>query len=154
MWRARAESRGHGLAVHCATTQNDKQIEGLQFLRSLSKKSGSWRLRLRRRNGCCPLLGRICRWRGCYVFEDCVILDQQMVWSARGMLERAKSAENKVVKLVVDGKQTAVANQYTVLTLSFLISNETISCPRSEWATVTEEDHFPRRTWWIQTQRI
>ena len=77
------------------------------------------------------------------VFEDYIISDTQVfvAWSTRGMLERAKSAENKVVKFVVDGKQKVAANQYTVLTLSFLISNEKISRPRSKRASVTEEVH-------------
>ena len=53
-----------------------------------------------------------------------------IVFTCRGMLERAKAAQRKLIKLVVDGKQKAVANQYTIVTLSFLVSSEKVSLSR------------------------
>ena len=40
-------------------------------------------------------------------------------WTSRGMVERARHGQNHCLKLVLDGKQKLLANQYTVVTLSF-----------------------------------
>ena len=47
-----------------------------------------------------------------------------VMWTCWGMILKRKGAQNKVVRLVVDGKQRIVANQCTIVTLSFLVSNE------------------------------
>ncbi|CAE7302405.1 unnamed protein product [Symbiodinium necroappetens] len=49
------------------------------------------------------------------------------MWTCAGMVQRGRGACNKVVKLVVDGKQQIVSNDYTILTLSFLVPSETVS---------------------------
>ena len=78
-----------------------------------------------------------------FVFKDYVISETQLfvAWSTPGMLERAKSAKNKVVKFVVDGKQKIVANDYTVVTLSFMISSEKVSRPTVRHRNLPEEAH-------------
>ena len=43
------------------------------------------------------------------------------------MIQCAKAARNKVVKLVVDGKQKKLTNDYAIVTLSFLVPSETVS---------------------------
>ena len=50
-----------------------------------------------------------------------------VMWTCPGMLRRACAAQGKVVKLAVDGKQKVLSNEYTVLTLSFLASNESLT---------------------------
>lgn len=47
-----------------------------------------------------------------------------VLWTWWGMILKGKGAQNKVVRLVVDGEQRIVANQCTIVTLSFLVSNE------------------------------
>ena len=39
----------------------------------------------------------------------------------------AQAARNKVVKLVVDGKQKVLTNDYAIVTVSFLVPSETVS---------------------------
>lgn len=47
-----------------------------------------------------------------------------IVFTCPGMLDRAKAAESKFIKLVVDGKQKVVTNDYTIITVSFLVPSE------------------------------
>ena len=42
------------------------------------------------------------------------------------MVARIFGAENKIVRLVVDGKQKVLANEYTIVTLGFLVSSESL----------------------------
>lgn len=53
-----------------------------------------------------------------------------IVWTCRGMLRRARGAQKKVVRLVVDGKQKILDNDYTVVTVGFLVSSEKIADTR------------------------
>ena len=57
------------------------------------------------------------------------------------MLKRAEAARNKVVKLAIDGKQKLVANNYTVLTLSFLVSSEHVTQTRDSRLRVSSRPH-------------
>ena len=50
-----------------------------------------------------------------------------MMFTCPGMLRRAAAAQGKVVKLAVDGKQKILSNEYIILTLSFLVSNDVLS---------------------------
>ena len=59
------------------------------------------------------------------------------IWTCPGMLSRAEAARNKVVKLAIDGKQKIVANNYSVLTLSFLVSSEHVTQTRDSRARVS-----------------
>ena len=47
-----------------------------------------------------------------------------IVFTCPGMIGRARAAVNKVVKLAVDGKQKLVSNEYTIVTVSFLVPNQ------------------------------
>ena len=49
------------------------------------------------------------------------------IWTCAGMIQRAQAARNKVVKLVVDGKQKVLTNDYAIVTLSFLVPSETVN---------------------------
>ena len=49
-----------------------------------------------------------------------------VIWTSSGMLQRATAAQNKLVKFVVDGKQKVLANEYAIMTLSFLVSSDQI----------------------------
>ena len=46
-------------------------------------------------------------------------------------IARARAAENKVVKLAVDGKQKVVSNDCTTLTVSFLVPSESVAQTRA-----------------------
>ena len=63
------------------------------------------------------------------VLRASVVSEHQVcvVWTCPGMLKRAKAAENKLVKLVIDGKQKILVNECAILTLSFLVSSDKIS---------------------------
>lgn len=47
-----------------------------------------------------------------------------IVFTCPGMIARGSGAANKAVKLAVDGKQKVVSNEYTIVTVSFLVPNE------------------------------
>ena len=53
-----------------------------------------------------------------------------VVFTCKGMIIRASGVQKKVVKLAVDGKQQVVANDYTILTLSFLVPNKMVALTR------------------------
>lgn len=72
------------------------------------------------------------RLRGCDAGHEMVIHHQLIVvgavieaervcivFTCPEMLDRAKAAENKFIKLVLDGKQKVVTNDYTIVTVSF-----------------------------------
>ena len=54
-----------------------------------------------------------------------------VVFTCPGMIARARAAENKVIKLAVDGKQKILSNEYTIVTLSFLVPSTAITLTRS-----------------------
>ena len=54
-----------------------------------------------------------------------------VIWTSRGMVERARHGQKHCLKLVVDGKQKLLVNQYSVVTLSFLVPNPSTS---ATWA--------------------
>ena len=68
------------------------------------------------------------------VLPQSLVRDDQVcvIWTCAGMLLKAQSGQKKVLKLVVDGKQSIVANSYTVVTLSFLVHGQTAS---KTWAS-------------------
>ena len=78
-----------------------------------------------------------------FVFPGYAISESQVFvpWSTAGMLKKATSVQHKVVKLVVDGKQNIVANQYSVVTLSFFKANENLSWPRGKPRNLSSEMH-------------
>ena len=53
-----------------------------------------------------------------------------VVFTCPGMVSRGSGATNKAVKLAVDGKQKVLSNDYTIVTLSFLVPNETVTATR------------------------
>ena len=53
-----------------------------------------------------------------------------IVFTCPGMIRRARAAVNKVVKLAVDGKQKLVSNDYTIVTVSFLVPSQTAKVTR------------------------
>ncbi|CAK9086653.1 unnamed protein product, partial [Durusdinium trenchii] len=63
------------------------------------------------------------------VLPSSVVSEDQVciLWTCPGMLKRAKAAQNKLVKLVIDGKQKILSNEYAILTLSFLVSSDKIA---------------------------
>ena len=64
-----------------------------------------------------------------------------VVFTCRGMVSRARAAQNKVIKLAVDGKQKIIANDYTILTLSFLVPSETVALTRQARRAVRSKAH-------------
>eukprot|EP00438_Fugacium_kawagutii_P009631 Skav214980 [mRNA] locus=scaffold508:78764:83263:- [translate_table: standard] len=66
------------------------------------------------------------------VLPDMVVKENEVViaWTCKGMLRRAKGAQQKVVKLIVDGKQKILANEYTVVTVGFVVSNQKVTQTR------------------------
>ncbi|CAJ1458910.1 unnamed protein product [Effrenium voratum] len=57
-----------------------------------------------------------------------------VMWTCPGMLRHAQALQEKVVKLAVDAKQKVVANEYGIVTLSFLVSS---AVPSKTWAGAT-----------------
>ncbi|CAJ1345601.1 unnamed protein product [Effrenium voratum] len=57
-----------------------------------------------------------------------------VMWTCPGMLRHAQALQEKVVKLSVDAKQKVVANEYGIVTLSFLVSS---AVPSKTWAGAT-----------------
>ncbi|CAE7236065.1 RPL15 [Symbiodinium sp. CCMP2592] len=49
-----------------------------------------------------------------------------VAWTCPGMLRRARAAQGKVIKLAIDGKQSILINDYTVVTVSFLVCSEQV----------------------------
>ncbi|CAE7471918.1 Usp36 [Symbiodinium sp. CCMP2592] len=49
-----------------------------------------------------------------------------VAWTCPGMLRRARAAQGKVIKLAIDGKQGILINDYTVVTVSFLVCSEQV----------------------------
>ena len=68
------------------------------------------------------------------ILPESIVREDQVciVWTCAGMLLKAQSGQNKILKLVVDGKQNVVANSYTVVTLAFLVHGQTAS---KTWAS-------------------
>lgn len=66
------------------------------------------------------------------VLPGAVVNDQRVcvAFTCPGMIRRACSAENKVIKLAVDGKQKILSNNYTIVTLSFLVPSRTVNLTR------------------------
>ena len=64
---------------------------------------------------------------GAHIGEDRVCI----LWTCRGVLERAKAGQGHLLKLVVDAKQKLVSNHYSVVTLSFLVPSSSM---RKTWA--------------------
>ncbi|CAE6960638.1 RPL15 [Symbiodinium sp. CCMP2592] len=79
------------------------------------------------------------------VLPDFHVSEQRVcvIWTSRGMLERAKHGQNHNLKLVVDGKQKLLANQYSVVTVSFLVPNSSMS---STWAGPGRKSHVDAYT--------
>eukprot|EP00438_Fugacium_kawagutii_P024089 Skav218388 [mRNA] locus=scaffold3482:8652:12922:- [translate_table: standard] len=63
------------------------------------------------------------------VLPDMLVSEEAVciLWTCKGMLRRAKGARRKVVKLVVDGKQKILSNEYTVVTVGFVVGSKTLS---------------------------
>ena len=55
-----------------------------------------------------------------------------VIFTCRGMLEKVRCAQGKVLKLMVDAKQKIVSNTYGILTLSFLVPSQDLS---KTWAS-------------------
>ena len=53
-----------------------------------------------------------------------------IIFTCPGMVSRGSGATNKAVKLAVDGKQKVLSNDYTIVTVSFLVPNETVAARR------------------------
>ena len=64
-----------------------------------------------------------------------------VVFTCRGMIARGRAAQNKVIKLAVDGKQKIIANDYTILTLSFLVPSATVALTRQAKRNVRSKAH-------------
>lgn len=47
-----------------------------------------------------------------------------IAFTCPGMIARARGAANLGIKLAVDGKQKILANEFTIVTLSFLVPSE------------------------------
>lgn len=77
------------------------------------------------------------------VLQDMVVTEEEVciIWTCKGMLRRGKGAQNKVVKLVVDGKQKILANEYTIVTVGFVVSS----------AKVTRAKVFKRKSAHVHT---
>ena len=66
-----------------------------------------------------------------------------VIWTSRGMVERARHGQKHCLKLVVDGKQKLLVNQYSVVTLSFLVPNPSTS---ATWAGPGRKSHVDAYT--------
>ena len=91
-----------------------------------------------------PFIADIAQWRTqplhkLIVLPNPVFQEERVcaIWTCPGMLRRAEAARNKVVKLAVDGKQKILCNNYSVLTLSFLVSSEHVTKTRDSRARVS-----------------
>jgi len=91
-----------------------------------------------------PFIADIAQWRTqplhkLIVLPSPVFQEDRVcaIWTCPGMLSRAEAARNKVVKLAVDGKQKILCNNYSVLTLSFLVSSEYVTQTRDSRARVS-----------------
>ena len=95
-----------------------------------------------------PFITDVADWRSqplhrLIILPNLVFEEQRVcaIWTCPGMLKRAEAARNKVVKLAIDGKQKLVANNYTVLTLSFLVSSEHVTQTRDSRLRVSSRPH-------------
>lgn len=75
------------------------------------------------------------------VLPDMLVTEEAVciLWTCKGMLRRAKGARRKVVKLVVDGKQKILSNEYTVVTVGFVVSNKNVSRSKIAWRKSSQQ---------------
>ena len=69
-----------------------------------------------------------------------------VLWTSPGMVQCAKGAQKKIVKLVVDGKQNVMRNHYTIMTLSFYVTSQKL---QKTWAGKL---HKSSAEFWTGTQ--
>ena len=50
-----------------------------------------------------------------------------IIWTSRGMLQKIHGAKGKLLKILVDGKQKVVSNEYGIVTLSFLVPSASVT---------------------------
>ncbi|CAK9026508.1 Ribosomal protein L15, partial [Durusdinium trenchii] len=130
--------QAHQLQVRCTNTQLHNFV--VRFNRTGPPQSGKGNLTLSQvRNAAmdymCESMEAWATWNPwrlvvlpCPTFEVDRIC---VVWTCPGMLRRAACLQGKVVKLAVDAKQKIVANEYGIVTVSFLVSSAT---PSKTWA--------------------
>ena len=88
-------------------------------------------------------VGKTCLWRNSWFSRTWSWLRKKCAsyGPAKGMIRRGKGAKNKVVKPVVDGKQKILANEYTIVTVGFVVSS----------AKVTRAKVFKRKSAHVHT---
>ena len=130
--------RAHQLQVRCTNTQLHNFVA--RFNRTGPPQSGKGNLTLSQvRNAAmdymCESMEAWATWNPWrLVVLPCPTLEVDricVVWTCPGMLRRAACLQGKVVKLAVDAKQKIVANEYGIVTVSFLVSSAT---PSKTWA--------------------